>query len=82
MKALRYQGYTIRSYPRRLTERGEWTIKISISWQSDGFTTVRADENELYQFTVWVAQSLPQVKDQVVDAIEQFTKRNLVKVDQ
>jgi len=43
---------------------------------------LRADENELYQFTVWVAQSLPQVKDQVVDAIEQFTKRNLVKVGQ
>jgi hypothetical protein len=41
MKALRYQGYTIRSYPRRLTKRGEWTIKISISWQSDGLTTVK-----------------------------------------
>ena len=40
---------------------------------------LRADENELYQFTVWVAQSLPQVKDQVVDAIEQFIKRHLVK---
>lgn len=43
---------------------------------------LRADENELYQFTVWVAQSLPQVKDQVVDAIEEFIKRNLVKASQ
>ena len=41
MKALRYQGYTIRSYPRRPTTGGEWTIKISISWQTDGFTTVK-----------------------------------------
>lgn len=41
MKALRYQGYTIRSYPRRLAECGEWTIKISISWQTDGLTTVK-----------------------------------------
>jgi death-on-curing family protein len=43
---------------------------------------LRVDESELYQFTVWVAQSLPQVKDQVVNAIEQFIKRSLVKVMQ
>ena len=41
MKALRYQGYTIRSYPRRLGKGGEWTIKISISWQIGGFTSVK-----------------------------------------
>jgi hypothetical protein len=41
MKALRYQGYTIRSYPRRLARRGEWTIKISISWQTGGLTRVK-----------------------------------------
>jgi hypothetical protein len=41
MKAVRYQGYTIRSYPRRLTNGEEWTIKISISWQIGGLTTVK-----------------------------------------
>jgi hypothetical protein len=41
MKALRHQGYTIRSYPRRVTNREEWTIKISISWQTGGLTTVK-----------------------------------------
>ena len=39
---------------------------------------LRVDENELYMFTVWVAESLPQVKDQVVDAIQHFIKRHLV----
>jgi len=41
MKALGYKGYTIRSYPRRLTNCEEWTIKISISWQTAGLTTVK-----------------------------------------
>jgi len=41
MKALRYQGTIIRSYPRRLAKRGEWTIKISISWQTGGLTKVK-----------------------------------------
>ena len=41
MKALRYHGYTIRSYPRRLTNCEEWTIKISISCQTGGVTTVK-----------------------------------------
>lgn len=41
MKALRYHGYTIRSYPRKLTSCEEWTIKISISWQSDGASIVK-----------------------------------------
>lgn len=38
MKALRYQGYIIRSYPRRLAKRSQWTIKIAISWESGGLT--------------------------------------------
>jgi death-on-curing protein len=33
-----------------------------------------ADIQELYNFTVWVAQSPPQFKDEVVKAIEKFSK--------
>lgn len=41
MKAIQYQGFTIRSYPRRFPKRGGWTIKISISWLADGLTNVK-----------------------------------------
>jgi len=33
-----------------------------------------ADTQELYNFTVWVAQSPPQFKDEVIKAIEKFLK--------
>jgi len=39
---------------------------------------LRVDTQELYNFTVWVAQSPAQVKDQVVEAIQQFVQRHLV----
>lgn len=41
MRALQYQHYTIRSYPRRLPKAGGWTIKISISWKKDGRIKVK-----------------------------------------
>jgi death-on-curing family protein len=37
------------------------------------------DEKELYNFTVWVAQSLPAVKNATVMAIEDFLTKYLVK---
>ncbi len=40
---------------------------------------IRADTQELYNFTVWVAQSPSGLKDQVVGAIEKFIRRHLVK---
>ncbi len=33
------------------------------------------DNQELYNFTVWVAQSPPQFKDEVVKAIEKFLRK-------
>lgn len=39
---------------------------------------LRVDAQGLYNFTVWVAQSPAQVKDQVVDAIKNFIQRYLV----
>ena len=39
---------------------------------------IRADTQELYNFTVWVAQSPSGVKDQVVDAIQKFIRTHLV----
>lgn len=38
---------------------------------------LRADTQELYNFTVWVAQSPPQAKEQVVEAVQNFIKRHL-----
>ena len=42
---------------------------------------IRVDTQELYNFTVWIAQSPPRVKDQVVDAIQKFIRTHLVNVD-
>jgi death-on-curing family protein len=38
---------------------------------------LRADTQELYNFTVWVAQSPAQAKKQVVEAVQNFIKRHL-----
>jgi prophage maintenance system killer protein len=39
---------------------------------------IRVDTQELYNFTVWVAQSPAALKDQVVDAIQKFIRTHLV----
>jgi death-on-curing protein len=39
-----------------------------------------ADIQELYNFTVWVAQSPPQFKDEVVKAIEKFFKTHIKEI--
>lgn len=36
------------------------------------------DPHQLYLFTKWVAQSPPEVKDQVVDAIQAFIRKHVV----
>jgi len=38
---------------------------------------LKADIQELYNFTVWIAQSPPQFKDEVVKAIEKFLKTHM-----
>lgn len=42
---------------------------------------IRVDTQELYNFTVWVAQSPRTVKDETVKAIEKFLKSHLIKLD-
>ncbi len=42
---------------------------------------LRADSQEFYNFTVWVAQSPSEFKEQVVSAIEKFIRDRLVDVD-
>lgn len=39
---------------------------------------IRADTQELYNFTVWVAQSPSGLKDPVVDAIQKFIRTHVV----
>ena len=42
---------------------------------------LEVDTQELYNFTVWVAQSPRIVKDETVKATEKFLKRHLVKLE-
>jgi len=42
---------------------------------------VEVDTQELYNFTLWVAQSPRTVKDETVMAIEKFLKRYMVKLE-
>ena len=41
---------------------------------------LKADIQELYNFTVWIAQSPPQFKDEVVKAIEKFLKTHIKEI--
>ena len=43
---------------------------------------IQVDTQELYNFTVWVAQSPPTVKEETVRATEKFLKRYLVKLEE
>ncbi len=40
---------------------------------------LRADSQELYNFTVWVAQSPSEFKEQVVEAIQKFVRDHMTK---
>ena len=42
---------------------------------------LKVDTQELYNFTVWVAQSPRTVKDETVKATEKFLKTHLVKLE-
>ena len=41
---------------------------------------IKVDTKELYNFTVWVAESNPMVKKETIQAIEKFLKKYLVKL--
>jgi len=41
---------------------------------------IKVDTQELYNFTIWVAQSPPRLKDETVRAIEKFIKMHLVEL--
>jgi death-on-curing family protein len=42
---------------------------------------IRVDTQELYNFTVWIAQSPPKLKDEVIKAVEKFIKTYMVQID-
>jgi len=42
---------------------------------------LKADTQEFYNFTIWVAQSPAELKDEVVMGIEKFIKSHMVKLD-
>ncbi|MFQ5545375.1 MAG: type II toxin-antitoxin system death-on-curing family toxin [Acidiferrobacterales bacterium] len=42
---------------------------------------IQVDAQELYNLTVWVAQSPAGFKDQVVDATQKFVRKHLVNAD-
>jgi len=39
---------------------------------------IKVDTQQLYNFTMWIAQSPPKFKDETVKAIEKFLKLNIV----
>jgi len=41
---------------------------------------IRVDTQELYNFTVWIAQSPRDVKEEMVKAIDKFLKKHLVNL--
>ena len=41
---------------------------------------LKADIQELYNFTVWIAQSPAQFKDEAVKAVEKFLKRHVTEM--
>lgn len=43
---------------------------------------LKADTTKLYNFTIWVAQSPPELKDEVVMAIKKFIQTHLVNLRQ
>ena len=42
---------------------------------------IEVDTKELYNFTVWVAESQPLFKDETVSAIKKFLRKHLVALD-
>ncbi len=43
---------------------------------------LRVDTQELYNFTVWIAQSPPKVKKETVQAIEKFLKTYMISLEE
>jgi len=42
---------------------------------------IKADIQELYNFSIWIASSYPRLKDEVVSAIEKIIKIHLVPIE-
>lgn len=41
---------------------------------------LKVDTQVMYNFTVWVAQSPPEFKEEVVKAIEKFIKKHIIEI--
>jgi death-on-curing protein len=56
-------------------------ITALLTFLFDNGKWLKADTQEFYNFTVWVAQSPAQFKEQVVAAIEKFIRDHLADAD-
>jgi len=56
-------------------------ITTLLTFLLDNGKCPNADNQDLYNFTVWVAQSTSELKEQVVAAIEKFIRNHLVDAD-
>ena len=43
---------------------------------------IKVDTQELYNFTVWIAQSPPKLKNEAVKAVEKFIKTYMIQIDE
>lgn len=42
---------------------------------------IKADTQELYNFTIWIAESSPNFKDEVARAIEKFLQAHIININ-
>ncbi len=43
---------------------------------------LKVDQQQLYNFTIWVASSPPELKEQVIEGIQKFLKSHLADLDE
>ena len=41
---------------------------------------IKVDNQELYNFAIWIAQSPPRLKNEVIKVIQAFIQKNIVKI--
>ena len=56
-------------------------ITTLLTFLLDNGKWLKADTQELYNFTLWVAQSPSEFKEQVVSAIQKFIRGHITNVD-
>jgi len=69
----------IKNHPfQNRNKRVAMTVLLTFLYKNDKW--IKVDTQELYNFTVWIAQSPPKLKNETVKAIEKFLKTYLILI--